>query len=97
MASIAINGLGRIGRAALKIIEGTGGAEVVAVNDLIPPDNPGLPAALRHRLRALAQDRHGGRHQPRWPRVGGRRAAWGGHDDRCACPAAGGRSVGLAG
>ena len=35
MASIAINGLGRIGRAALKIIEGTGGAEVVAVNDLI--------------------------------------------------------------
>ena len=39
MASIAINGLGRIGRAALKIIEGTGGAEVVAVNDLIPPDN----------------------------------------------------------
>lgn len=39
MASVAINGLGRIGRAALKIIEGTGGAEVVAVNDLIPPDN----------------------------------------------------------
>jgi glyceraldehyde 3-phosphate dehydrogenase len=39
MASIAINGLGRVGRAALKIIDGTGGAEVVAVNDLIPPDN----------------------------------------------------------
>jgi glyceraldehyde 3-phosphate dehydrogenase (phosphorylating) len=39
VASIAINGLGRVGRAALKIIEQTGGAEVVAVNDLIPPDN----------------------------------------------------------
>jgi len=39
MASIAINGLGRVGRAALKIIDGTGGAEVVAVNDLIPRDN----------------------------------------------------------
>ena len=39
MASIAINGLGRIGRAALKILEQTGGAEVVAVNDLVPLDN----------------------------------------------------------
>src|SRR5579875_655783 len=39
MASIAINGLGRIGRAALKILEQADGAEVVAVNDLIPPDN----------------------------------------------------------
>ncbi len=39
MASIAINGLGRIGRAALKILEHAGGAEMVAVNDLIPPDN----------------------------------------------------------
>ena len=39
MASIAINGLGRIGRAALKIIEQADGAEVVAVNDLILPDN----------------------------------------------------------
>ena len=39
MASIVINGLGRIGRAALKILEQTGGAEVVAVNDLIPVDN----------------------------------------------------------
>lgn len=39
MASVAINGLGRVGRAALKIIEGTGSAEVAAVNDLIPPDN----------------------------------------------------------
>ena len=39
MASIAINGLGRIGRAALKILEQAEGAEVAAVNDLIPPDN----------------------------------------------------------
>jgi glyceraldehyde 3-phosphate dehydrogenase len=39
MASIAINDLGRIGRAALKILEQADGAEVVAVNDLIPPDN----------------------------------------------------------
>ena len=39
MASIAINGLGRIGRAALKIIDQADGAEVVAVNDLVPPDN----------------------------------------------------------
>ena len=39
MASIAINGLGQIGRAALKILEQADGAEVVAVNDLIPVDN----------------------------------------------------------
>lgn len=39
MASIAINGLGRIGRAALKILEQADGADVVAVNDLVPPDN----------------------------------------------------------
>ena len=39
MGSLAINGLGRIGRAALKIIEQADGAEVVAVNDLVPPDN----------------------------------------------------------
>ncbi len=39
MAGIAINGLGRVGRAALKILEQAGGAQVVAVNDLVPPDN----------------------------------------------------------
>ena len=39
MANIAISGLGRIGRAALKIIEGLSGAKVVAINDLVPPDN----------------------------------------------------------
>jgi hypothetical protein len=39
MASIAINGLGRIGRAAVKILQQAAGAEVVTVNDLVPPDN----------------------------------------------------------
>ena len=39
MGNLAINGLGRIGRAALKILLDTDGLEVVAVNDLIPPDN----------------------------------------------------------
>ncbi|MFW6068090.1 MAG: type I glyceraldehyde-3-phosphate dehydrogenase [Chloroflexota bacterium] len=36
---IAINGLGRIGRAAFKIILDTPGLDVVAVNDLVPNDN----------------------------------------------------------
>lgn len=39
MANIAINGLGRIGRAALKVLEDTEGMEVVAVNDIVPIDN----------------------------------------------------------
>jgi glyceraldehyde 3-phosphate dehydrogenase len=39
VANVAINGLGRIGRAALKILLDTDGLEVVAVNDLIPTDN----------------------------------------------------------
>jgi glyceraldehyde 3-phosphate dehydrogenase len=39
MAKIAINGLGRIGRAALKIIEDVEGLELVAVNDIVPLDN----------------------------------------------------------
>ncbi len=39
MAKVAINGMGRIGRAAFKIIEDTPGLELVAVNDLIDPDN----------------------------------------------------------
>lgn len=38
MARIAINGLGRIGRATFKIIEETPDLELVAVNDLVPPD-----------------------------------------------------------
>jgi glyceraldehyde 3-phosphate dehydrogenase len=39
MPNIAINGLGRIGRAALKIILGTPELSLVAVNDLVPADN----------------------------------------------------------
>ena len=39
MKRIAINGFGRIGRAALKIIINTPGLEVVAVNDLMTIDN----------------------------------------------------------
>ena len=39
MARIAINGLGRIGRAVLKILLDTPGLELVAVNDLEPLDN----------------------------------------------------------
>ena len=39
MAKVAINGLGRIGRAALKIILDTPQLELVAINDLIPTDN----------------------------------------------------------
>nr|WP_299344016.1 type I glyceraldehyde-3-phosphate dehydrogenase [Allomuricauda sp.] len=36
---IGINGMGRIGRAALKVINETPGLEVVAVNDIVPIDN----------------------------------------------------------
>ena len=39
MKRIAINGFGRIGRAALKIIIDTPGLEVVAINDLMNIDN----------------------------------------------------------
>lgn len=39
MATVAINGLGRIGRAALKVILETPELELKAVNDLIPVDN----------------------------------------------------------
>jgi glyceraldehyde 3-phosphate dehydrogenase (phosphorylating) len=39
MAKVAINGLGRIGRATLKIIEDTPELELVAVNDIISTDN----------------------------------------------------------
>src|SRR5678816_4581983 len=39
MKRIAINGFGRIGRAALKIIFETPGLEIVAVNDLMSIDN----------------------------------------------------------
>lgn len=39
MAKVAINGLGRIGRAALKIIMDTPELDLVAVNDIVPADN----------------------------------------------------------
>jgi len=39
MAKVAINGLGRIGRAAFKILFDTPGLDVVAVNDIAPWDN----------------------------------------------------------
>jgi glyceraldehyde 3-phosphate dehydrogenase len=39
MAKIAINGLGRIGRATMKIILDTPELELVAINDIVSPDN----------------------------------------------------------
>lgn len=39
MAKVAINGLGRIGRAAFKIILDTPELELAAVNDIAPTDN----------------------------------------------------------
>jgi glyceraldehyde 3-phosphate dehydrogenase len=39
MSTIAINGLGRIGRAALKILMDTPELELVAVNDIVPIEN----------------------------------------------------------
>jgi glyceraldehyde 3-phosphate dehydrogenase len=39
MPNVAINGLGRIGRAALKILMDTDGLDLVAVNDLADADN----------------------------------------------------------
>lgn len=39
MAKVAINGLGRIGRAVFKLVLDTPELELVAVNDLVPPDN----------------------------------------------------------
>ena len=39
MANVAINGLGRIGRATLKIVMNTDGLDLVAVNDIVPQDN----------------------------------------------------------
>jgi glyceraldehyde 3-phosphate dehydrogenase len=39
MPNVAINGLGRIGRAALKILLENDGLDVVAVNDIADVDN----------------------------------------------------------
>ena len=46
MTKVAINGMGRIGRAALKIIMDSPELEVVAVNDLMGTGQPGLFAEL---------------------------------------------------
>ena len=39
MARVAINGLGRIGRAMLKIVVDTPGLDLVVANDIAPPDS----------------------------------------------------------
>jgi glyceraldehyde 3-phosphate dehydrogenase len=39
MARVAINGLGRIGRATLKILHDIPNLELVAINDLTPVNN----------------------------------------------------------
>jgi glyceraldehyde 3-phosphate dehydrogenase len=39
MPNMAINGLGRIGRAALKILLDTDGLDLIAVNDIADVDN----------------------------------------------------------
>jgi glyceraldehyde 3-phosphate dehydrogenase len=46
MARVAINGLGRIGRAAFKIINEKNDLDLIAVNDLVPPEN--LAYLLKH-------------------------------------------------
>jgi glyceraldehyde-3-phosphate dehydrogenase/erythrose-4-phosphate dehydrogenase len=45
MPSVAINGLGRIGRAALKILVDADGLELVAVNDIADADSLARRAA----------------------------------------------------
>ena len=39
MARVAINGFGRIGRATFKLVADSPDLELVALNDLVPPDN----------------------------------------------------------
>ena len=39
MAKVAINGLGRIGRAAFKIMQDIPELDLIVVNDLVPVDN----------------------------------------------------------
>ena len=53
MARVAINGLGRIGRATLKIVMDTPGLDLVAANDLGTADERRVPLEVRHRLRAV--------------------------------------------
>jgi glyceraldehyde 3-phosphate dehydrogenase len=49
---IGINGFGRIGRLVYRIGDGTGGFEVVGVNDLVPADNLAYLAASTTRCTA---------------------------------------------
>ena len=53
MAKVAINGLGRIGRATLKIVMNTPGLDLVAANDLGAAGQSRVPAEIRHRLWAV--------------------------------------------
>ena len=39
VARVAINGLGRVGRATLKVLQDVEGLEIAAVNDLVPVEN----------------------------------------------------------
>lgn len=39
MTKVAINGMGRIGRAIFKLVIDTPELELAAVNDLVPPEN----------------------------------------------------------
>lgn len=43
MATVAINGLGRIGRATLKVLLANDTVHVAAVDDLVPIDNLACP------------------------------------------------------
>lgn len=67
MLNVAINGLGRIGRAALKILLDANGLDLVAVNDIADVGNLAYllrydSAQIRHRLRPLrASGQHRGR------------------------------------
>ena len=62
MARVAINGLGRIGRATLKIVMDTPGLDLVAANDLGTPDDVAY-LEIRHGLRSVCEDR---RNDSRW-------------------------------
>ena len=57
MAKVAINGMGRIGRAALKIIEDHPELDLVAVNDLMAIDNLEYLLEYDTGLRSLSQTR----------------------------------------
>ena len=86
MARIAINGLGRIARAALKIALSIDGADATAVNDLIPAGQIAhllrydtVLRTLRHvngHPRRLADHGRAAGRGPRLPGCPGRSSAW---------------------